>query len=147
MKKNTKKEIACQEFFDKLAALLHESYEVIDSCNADSSRYLIPNGKANLITYTSKPAASFRVSDHWNWYSNVKKCPNENYIQCFSLDAPWPKKRSAKGKSSTPIFCSQVSFVGGDGKYHVVYGEKYDHRTRTWSWIETSPEEVIWEVL
>ena len=147
MKKNEKDLFACQEFFDKLAALLHESYEIVGSCNADNSQYLVPNGTADRITYTSKPISSFRVSDHWNWYSNLKKCPNENYIQCFSLDAPWPKRRLATGKASMPIFCSQVAFVGDDGKYHVVYGEKFDHKTKTWSWVDSTPEEVIWECL
>lgn len=147
MKKNIEKRIACFEFFDKLSALLHDSYEVVGSCNIDNSQYLVPNGTADEITYNSKPAASFRVSDHWNWYSNLKKCPNERYIQCLSVDAPWAKKRKAKGMASEPIYCSQVSFIGHDGKYHVVYGEKFDRKTKTWSWIETIPEEVIWEVL
>ncbi len=147
MKNNISKWMACCEFFDKLSAVLIKGYEVVGSCNQDNSQYLVPKGTADQITYSGKPAASFRISNHWNWYANINKCPNENYIQCLSVDAPWAKKRMAEGKPSEPIFCSQVAVIGNDGKYHVVYGERFDRKTKKWQWVESTPEEVVWNYL
>lgn len=117
---------ACNKFFDKLAYELRDSYEVIGSCNKDSSRYLIPKGTESQITYYGKPALSFRVSDHWSWYSNTKKCADKNYIQCHSMDLPRPKRRKAEGKASDPIIACQVAIIGPDGNYHHVFGDKFN---------------------
>ena len=136
---------ACLDFILKLEELLPD-YEIIGSCNRDISLYLIPKGTEGYISYESKPGKSFRMSDHWNWYANVNKCSNENYIQCLSVDVPYPKKRIAPGRPSESIVAYQVAFCGENGVYHAVYGEKWDRKTKTWSWIEKTPEEVIKEV-
>ena len=131
---NAKMMELCNKFFDNLAETLKETHEVVESCNADCTRYLIPKGSIDKLTYYSKPANSYRVSDHWNWYANINKCINENYIQCLCSDLPRAKKRSAEGKPSSPIYGCLVAAIGSDGKYHHVFGEKFDRHSRTWSW-------------
>jgi len=137
----------CREFFNALAVILQDSYDVMGSCNVDQTLYLVPSGTQDQVTYASKPDKSFRVSDHWNWYANTKKCQNERYIQCWSLDVPYPRQRIAPGKASKPRTAIQVSVIGKDGKYHAVYGEFFDRRTKTWGWLEASPEEVASKIL
>ena len=137
----------CSEFFCKLAEELRDSYEVLESCNADFSKYLVPNGTSDQVTYEGKPDKSFRISDHWNWYANVRKCPNPNYIQCLSVDLPWARKRMEEGRPSKPITGVQIALIGDDGKYHVVYGECYNRKTKEWSWVENNPKEVAEMVL
>lgn len=136
------KKNACTKFFDLLSELLKEEYEVVASCNADFSRYLVPKGTADQISYSGKPDKSFRISDHWNWFANLNKCENPNYIQCLSVDMPFAKRRPEEGKASKPILGTQVAVVGEDGKYHAVFGEKFDRKTKTWSWISTNAEDV-----
>ncbi len=133
----------CINFYEDLAAKLKDTYEIVGSCNKDASSYLIPKGTAEDISYNGKPSLSFRISDHWNWYSNLNKCPNEHYIQCYSIDCPWPKKRLGKGKASKPIWCVQVAFYDKDNKYHVIFGEKFDRKLKQWSWVEPSVNEVL----
>jgi len=143
MEKRAEKEFEkCKEFFNALAMLLWDTHDVMGSCNIDQTLYLVPSGTQDQVTYQRKPARSFRVSDHWNWYANVKKCPNERYIQCWSVDLPYPRRREEPGKASKPRMASQVSVIGKDGKYHVVYGEFFDHKTKTWGWLEANPVDV-----
>ena len=132
----------CEEFFSSLSAILNGTHEVIRSCNQDLSQYLIPKGTIQDLSYYSKPAKSFRISDHWNWYSSLKKCSKPNYIQCLSVDIPRADKRSDYGRATKPKYGIQVSVIGGDGKYHAVYGEVYDRKTKTWSWLETEPADI-----
>lgn len=136
---------ACIEFFNQLAELLLKkgTYEIVGSCNKDTSVYLIPNGTIGDLSYSSKPAKSFRVSDHWNWYSNLKKNPNPHYIQCYSVDLPRAKKREDPERASHPIQAAQVGYFDEDNKYHAVYGEVFDRKTKTWSWLFADPEDVI----
>lgn len=133
----------CVAFFKELTAALSDSHVRFGSCNNDCSAYLIPIGTESQVTYHSKPNNSFRVSDHWNWYANVKKCPKEHYIQCYTRDMPWTKPRIEPGKPSKPIYGSAVAYFNKDGLYEVVYGEKFDRKTRTWCWVENSIEDVI----
>lgn len=131
----------CTDFFNRLIDILGDEYVSISSCNQDFSRYLCLKGTDNEITYSSKPDISFRISDHWNWYSNIKKCPNPYYIQCHSADAPWPRKRDGYGKASKPWkICQVCVFV--NGMYRAVYGECYDAKTRKTFWLGTEPEAV-----
>ena len=140
---NTKRDfIRCRRFFDEVAKLLSDEYQVVTSCNRDLSAYLVPNGTKDEITYQSKPACSLRVSDHWNWYSNIKKCPQEEYIQCHSVDLPDPHKRNAPGKASNPIEATQVCLIYPDGKYHCVFGQFYDRNSNKWKWMTADPHLV-----
>ena len=132
----------CMAFFEELSNEL-PNYTVVGSCNIDSTLYLVPNGTEDEITYSGKPAKSFRISDHWNWYANINKCANERYIQCLCVDLPYAKKREAPGKASKPIYACQVSVIGDDGKYHHIFGEKFDKKTKTWSWVETDLSDAI----
>lgn len=135
------KMVACKKFFDELAKQL-VSYDVVKSCNQDLSAYLIPTGTIEALTYYDKPDKSFRISDHWNWYANVNKCEKSNYIQCFNPDLPWAKRRTDPGKASKPIYACQVAFFYNN-MYRVVYGEKFDRKTRKWSWVDNTVENVI----
>ena len=132
----------CKNFFEHLAEILREDYEMLGSCNNDSSVYLVPKGTEEQVTYYGKPRKSFRFSDHWNWYSSLKKCDKEHYIQCLSMDMPRAKERPVPWKASKPIFGIQVCMIGEDGKYHHVFGEKYDRKTKKWSWVENDPLDV-----
>ena len=94
----------CLIYFEDLCRRLEDTHVLVGSCNQDETLYLVPKGTEDQITYNSKPANSYRYSDHWNWYANVKKCKNPNYIQCLNIDLPWAKKRLSEGKASKPIW-------------------------------------------
>ena len=132
----------CEEYFMILSELLSETHEVVGSCNKDISKYLIPKGTASELTYYSKPKNSVRISDHWNWYANLNKCNIPWYIQCLSVDIPRASNRLGCGKASKPKHGIQVCIFGKDNKYHAVYGEVYNRKTRTWEWAESDPIEI-----
>lgn len=136
------KMMKCEEFFAVLSELLNETYEVVSSCNADISKYLIPIGTVSELTYYSKPKNSVRISDHWNWFANLNKCDIPWYVQCYCADIPWPNGRLDVGKASKPRYGMQVSVFGGDGKYHAVYGEVFNRKTKKWEWLETDPADI-----
>ena len=133
----------CELFFDSLRMLLWDSYNLVESCNADKSKYLVPAGTENQISYYGKPVGSFRISDHWNWYANIKKCGIEDYIQCNSIDLPFPNDREGKGLPSKPIYAFQVAVMGWDGNYHHVYGDVYDRDTGKTTFVETDPLDIV----
>ena len=134
----------CEIYFNKLInALKDYNYDSVPSINSDCSEYLIPNGTINELTYKSKPAFSFRYSDHWNWFANIKKCENEKYVQCFSTDLPYTKLRRGPGLPSKPIFAISVMITDATGRYHCIYGETYDRKKREWGWKETPIEDVV----
>ena len=137
----------CLKFFSMLSYSLSNTYTAVRSCNKDISMYLVKNGTEDQISYYGKPLLSFRVSDHWNWFSSINKCDNEKYIQCYSTDIPWTRRREEPGKATRPIKAICVCIYGIDNKYHVVYGEKFDRKNKTWSWIESTTEEVIKQYL
>jgi len=132
----------CNDYFTELSKIL-QGYDILYSCNRDLSKYLIPVGTESDLTYESKPQYSFRISDHWNWYANVQKCAKPWYIQCLSKDMPWAKKRLKQGYASKPIAGISVMFYGPDNLYHCIFGELFDRKTKSWSWIETPIEEVL----
>jgi hypothetical protein len=33
--------------------------------------------------------------------------------------------------------------IGHDGKYHHMFGEKFDRKTKSWSWVETDLSDVV----
>lgn len=136
----------CREFFEKLATALSETHEILPSCNNDFSRYLCKKGTLEEVTYFSKPEDSFRVSDHWQWYANLLKCPDPHYIQCFSREFPRAKNREREGYAGKAIIADCVAFFK-DGAYHIVYGEYWDKKERKWKWRDTTVEDVIVEYL
>lgn len=105
----------------ELAKELSETYEEVASCNNDISRYLVPKGTADQISYYGKPAYSLRISDHWSWYANVKKCNDENYVQCENTLFT-PNSREKEGGASKPIRSLQICIADRDGVYHHVIG-------------------------
>ena len=84
----------CSDFFNVLAQALSSNYTVMGSCNKDVSAYLVPTGHEDEVSYYGKPENSFRVSDHWNWYSSLKKCSDQDEVQCHSIDIPRPRRTS-----------------------------------------------------
>ena len=131
----------CTHFFDELGGILNSNYKIVGSCNKDFSAYLVPVGTEGQISYTDKPENSFRISDHWNWYSNIKKCPDESYVQCNSLSVPKAENRIAPGKASNPISAIQVAFFC-KGSYYAVYGEYYNFQAKTWEWLDMNAKKV-----
>lgn len=131
-----------KEFFMVLSSILEKTHMVVSSCNRDLSQYLIPKGTLSQLTYHSKPDLSFRISDHWNWYAALYKCEDEHYIQCYTQDMPWTRRREREGMASKPVLGTSVCVMGGDGKYHVVYGEVFDRKSKKWGWLETDPADV-----
>jgi len=136
----------CLNFFEELSDLMRDTHEVVGSCNQDLSAYLIPEGAKAEITYHSKPAFSFRVSDHWNWYANVKKCANERYVQCLCVDLPYARPRKYEGGASSPIRAASVCAIGEDGKYHVIFGEAWDKKKKEWRWIYRDARQYLCEI-
>lgn len=138
----------CQVFLARLAYLLGYHYELLPSCNHDFSRYLIPSGSKNELSYYGKPDMSFRLSDHWNWYSSLTKCSDPGMVQCRSLDMPWVRKREKEGKATEPRYGIQVAlFDAATGCYHHVFGEKFNRKTKTWSWVEGDPVAVATDIM
>lgn len=139
-KEYEKKVEKCKEFINKVSSILGSNWELVASCNADISCYLIPKGTKSELTYYGKPGNSLRFSDHWNWYSNIKKCSNEHYVQCENKNMPYPMHRDETGKATRPRFGVQVAYYDVcDGCYHHIYGDKYNRRTKTWRWASNDP--------
>lgn len=135
---------ACEEFLQDVQTLLKGRYELIGSCNRDISRYLIPIGTESKVTYYGKPEKSFRISDHWNWYSNTKKCRDFSYVQCESVDMP--KARERKDEYATkPRKGLQVAIQGTDGKYHHVFGYKWNSEHEEFEWVSNNPMDICKE--
>lgn len=138
---------ACRKFMQKVADECGKdgAWKLVGSCNHDASVYLVPAGTEDQISYYGKPADSLRFSDHWNWYSNLKKCKIEGMVQCRSVDMPRTAHRTEPGKPSRPKFGIQVAYFDEqDGAYHHVFGEKFDRRTRSWTWVETDPKDTVY---
>ena len=140
------KMVKCREFFNELSRLLTETHEVVGSCNKDASVYLIPKGSLPELSYYGKPENSFRISDHWNWYSSLRKCSKEDYVQCQTVDAPEALVRDEPGKATIPVQAIQVAFYGSDGLYHAVYGDCYNRESGEWTWLE-NPVKTALEML
>lgn len=136
----------CLKFYEQLQSLLGDDYESIGSCNQDVSMYLVPKGTTDQISYYGKPEKSFRVSDHWNWYSSFKKCKDLNYVQCETTDIPGPRERPAEEAASKPRTAAQVAYFR-DGKYHRIFGEKYNTETGEWEWLTPKLSDVINEMV
>ena len=131
----------CEEFFQQLSDILKDRYEVVPSCNQDISRYLIPIGTRDQVSYYGKPDFSFRISDHWNWYSSTKKCNDKDYIQCDSVDMPPARERDDEHATKARKGL-QVAIHCKDGKYHHVFGYKWDQSSRMFRWVENDPKDI-----
>lgn len=135
----------CTKFYDELADELGEDYERVDGtrCKPQSS-CLIRSGDIQKLSYLEKPEWSFRVAPIWNWYANLEKNPNPHYIQCETDDLPWAKARPKDNPegASKPISAMCVALFY-DGKYHIVYGEIFNQKTKTWEWKDNTAESVV----
>lgn len=132
---------ACEKFLREVQRILNGRYEIVGSCNKDISKYLIPIGTEKQITYYGKPELSFRISDHWNWYSNLRKCSNRSYVQCESADMPAAREREDE-RATNPRRGLQVAIQGTDGKYHHVFGYKWNPETKEFCWVQNDPMDI-----
>lgn len=153
----------CVKFFKGLSKLLREQgdYQTMGTGKCPKNffvegkdkgifrlndHYLFPYGTKKQITYYGKPYWSFRISDHWNWYEQTKKCAQEQFIQCFNVDLPIITKRFVENNQrSTAVAAMQVAIYKNhdDEAYHCVYGAYKDKNTHEWCWMEKTPEEVV----
>lgn len=135
----------CQKFFNDLAVLLKGKYVIVNSCNKDVSKYLVPIGTENEVTYYGKPLFSFRISDHWNWYSSKSKCENLSFVQCMNVDVQYPRVRDPKDpeKGTQAQHAVQVGFYGPDKKYHHVYGDRWNPQKHRYEWKTRTPEATV----
>ena len=131
----------CSEVFSELAKILSDQYEILESCNKDFSKYLCLKGTTGEVSYEGKPEKSFRISDHWNWYSNVKKCPDMSIIQCYASNIPEPREREGEG-ATKPRKAISIGFYE-NGQYKIVYGEFYNKETEEWSWMENDISDLV----
>lgn len=131
----------CKAFFEALSDMLSDQYEILESINKVDSACLCPIGTTGEVTYYSKPEKSFRVAKYWNWYANTERCSDREYIQCYSPDLPRTFRRMNGDKAGKPVTAASVCFYR-DGVYHVVYGERWDKKTRRWTWVDNTPGEV-----
>lgn len=115
----------CMGKFMELAEKLKDTHDIVGSCNKDATIYLIPKGTEDQLTYYGKPEDSYRISDHWNWYANVKKCPDETHVQCHCVDLQKPRRRVDE-RATRPRDGVCIAYYGSDHKYHHVFGERYD---------------------
>ena len=111
----------CKKHFMELAFELRNTHELVKSCNQDHTMYLIPKGTINQLSYYGKPVDSYRYSDHWNWYANVKKCRIPDYIQCYNVDISGPNERAGVGLPSAPVYETCIAYFDKDEKYHTIY--------------------------
>lgn len=142
---NEEKRNNCEKFFEELYKELRNDYNLMESCNNDFSKYLVPAGTESEVTYQTKPEYSFRISDHWKWFANTSKCPNKNYIQCYCTDMPRAKPRIAPNKAGKPIKAISICLFKNN-HYEVIYGEYFDRNNFSWNWKESSVENVLKEL-
>ena len=140
---NQEKRVKCIAFFRELKRALSNEYSYKKVGKVMTDYYLFPNGTRDDISYYGKPDKSLRFSYHWNWYTNLDKCSDPTYIQCNSVDMPVARDRNEVYESSKPRYGYQVAFYGPDKKYHCIYGEKFDRRTREWVWIENTVDDIL----
>lgn len=125
----------CINFFNTLAGLMGGD-SVIHIGHTLDSFILCKKGEEDRVTYTGKPEMSLRCARRWNWYANIKKCPDPKYVQCYTRDLLRPRKRKGEGLPSDPIYANSVClFVNNE--YHVIYGEWYDDKQ--FHWLEANP--------
>jgi len=138
----------CWNFFNELsrALMAERGYELMKPRGGYRAAYLFPKGTIKQISYYGKPELSFRCSDDWNWYTNKKRCPDPEQIQCHSVDIPGPLWRK-DDDGTKPVKGWNVAIYGLDHKYHCVYGTYFDRVDRRWGWKETSVQEVISQYL
>lgn len=135
MTKEERKE-SCEKYFSFLCNKLKDTHVLVASCNKDASRYLVPKGTEDRISWYGKPRDSYRISDHWNWKTNLKNCSNEHYVQCFNKDIWIVNQRIEAGKASKAVNTWCVAYYDDDDAYHTVHGSCYHGRKEGWTWKE-----------
>ena len=111
--------------------LKDNGYVEMASCNKDYSRYLVPSGKENEVTYQGKPNKSLRISDHWHWMSRR----GGDYVQC---PLEYFKRPTELNK---PIHFIRIAWYDGE-KYIFIAGERKIQRG-PFVWDVKSTEELF----
>ena len=136
----------CNEFFLKVADELKDTHVILGSATGVwGSACLVLKGTENQVSYYGKPINSLRVACNWNWHASLKRCDKPDYIQCLTKDLPWAKKRPSDNPelASPPIWGNMVGLFGPDKRYHCVYGERFNRKTKTWEWVEGDVQELV----
>lgn len=133
----------CNEYFYKLAERLNASHRVVTGKSGDISKYLVVTGTENQLTYYGKPFLSFRLSNHWNWKANLRKCVDPNHVQCYTKDLHHPFRRPDSVHASKPVYACCVGYYGPDRLYHIICGEVFDPSTKATRFIKKDIDEVI----
>lgn len=134
------------ELFDELNQSFKDYHPIMETSPfCPNSGYICREEEKNMNSWNSKPKDSFRCSDHWNWYANLNKCEDEHYIQCYTKDAIWTRPRYEKCKEhgTKPRMSAMVGYFGSDNMFHCIYGEKFNRNTKTWTWCESDPKEIV----
>ena len=145
MEKSKKKQMKELKFlYYKLCQYLTENKEYImmSSCNKDNTRYCVPKGTVQQVTYYGKPEKSIRISDHWSWYANLKRCREKDNIQCYNVDMSGPTERLDEGKASLPIEAAAIA-VYNNNAYHTIAGAYIDCNTGEWKLKNSSFDELV----
>ena len=140
----------CVTFFNAVADELKETHTVIQGKSKKTkSACLVKKGKENEVSYYGKPINSLRVAINWNWRAGLDRCSNPKYIQCVTPDLPYCRHRPKEHPewASPPVYGNMIGYFDTDNKYHCIFGEKYDHETKTWSWVDNSPHNVAMMIL
>ena len=142
------KQEKCNQYFNGLYELLKDTHDRRTNKTRDRrpDKYIFPKGTGDEITNVGKPKDSFRYSNKWNFYKNGKgeMLPE---VQCYSEDFPHAHTDSLGHGPQGSVLAYSVCFYGEDGRYHVVYGERYNRKTKKWDWVESDPEDAILEFI
>jgi len=134
---------SCENYWKQLCEKLKETHVEMASCNKDVSRYLVPKGTEDQVTYYGKPRDSYRISDHWNWKTSIKKCSDPHYVQCYNKSIRMMHRRKAPELASKGVVAWCVAYYGEDDAYHTVHGAEYlGNHKRNWSWKEGCVEDI-----
>lgn len=142
------KQEKCNQYFNSLYEMLKDSHDRRTNKTRDRrpDKYIFPKGTGDEITNVGKPANSFRYSNKWNFWKNGKGEMLDS-VQCYSEDFPKAHTDSHGCGPQGSVLAYSVCFYGEDGRYHVVYGERYNRRTKKWDWVESDPEDAILEFI
>ena len=142
------KQEKCNQYFNNLYEMLKESHDRRTNKTRDRrpDKYIFPKGTGDEITNVGKPANSFRYSNKWNFWKNGKGEMLDS-VQCYSEDFPKAHTDSQGRGPQGAVLAYSVCFYGEDGHYHVVYGERYNRKTKKWDWVESDPEDAILEFI
>ena len=105
------------DLFEKIIEYSKENtYTDFHEAHGFYTGYIIPNGMK--LSYGPHPEGTIRISNHWSWYANIKKCSNREFIQCYLYNTQ-PNQRENNNCSSKPIKKVEIA-VCHNGIYYPI---------------------------